>query len=67
MKLVKSIIISRQSTDNRMPTHNRVYRRVITRDAGKAIEKASSLMAIANGVTGAINGAYRNMSAKRPC
>jgi hypothetical protein len=53
---------SRQSMDCGIPTHNRVHRRVITRDAGKAIEKASSLMAVVNGVIGAINGAYRNMS-----
>ena len=38
------------------PDHNRIRRRVITRDAGKAIHEASSLVAVLNGLTGAING-----------
>jgi len=37
---------SRQSMDRGMHTYNRVHRRVITRDVGKAIERASSLIAI---------------------
>jgi len=47
---------SRRSRDPAMPTHNRIRRRVITRDAGKTIQKANSLKAVLNGLIGAING-----------
>ena len=38
------------------PTYNRIRRRVITRDAGKTIQEANSLVAVLNGLVGAING-----------
>ena len=38
------------------PTHNRVHRRIITRDSGKPIYKASSPMALITGLIGAIKG-----------
>jgi len=42
--------------DSRLPIHNRVRRRTITRDPGKPIYKASSPVAIINGFIGAIKG-----------
>ena len=47
---------SRRSKDTGTPTHNRIHRRVITKDAGKPIYKASSPLAIVNGFVGAIYG-----------
>ena len=47
---------SRRSRDPATPTHNRNRRRVITRDAGKTIQEATSLVAVLNGLVGAING-----------
>ena len=38
------------------PTHNRVHRRIITRDPGKPIYKASSPVALITGLLGAIKG-----------
>ena len=49
---------SRESTDRGIHTHNRVHRRVITRDIGKNIEKASSLVAVISRMIGVINGAF---------
>ena len=56
----------RSSSSTRMPpppakrsctaSHNRIRRRVITRDVGKNIQEASSPVAILNGLLGAING-----------
>ena len=45
------------------PTHNRVRRRVITRDAGKTIHESNSLVAVLNGLIGAINGTWRILMA----
>ena len=42
--------------DNVNTPQNRVHRRVVTRDLGKPIERASSLVALLNGVIGAIQG-----------
>lgn len=47
---------SLQSRNSEMPIHNRVHRRVITRDTGKIIQEASSRIAVLNGLIGAING-----------
>ncbi|MCJ1281514.1 hypothetical protein MMC26_000834 [Xylographa opegraphella] len=47
---------SRLATDAETPTHKRVHRRVITKDAGKPIYKASSPIAIISGFIGAIYG-----------
>lgn len=47
---------SRRLRDPVTPTHNRSRRRVITRDAGKTIQIATSLVAVLNGFIGAING-----------
>ncbi len=38
--------------------HNRVHRRIITRDPGKPIYEASSPVAVIKGFIGAISGAY---------
>ncbi len=56
---------SRRSRDPVTPTHNRIRRRVITRDAGKPIQEATSLVAVLNGLLGAINGEYRALSAAK--
>lgn len=40
------------------PLCNRVHRRIVTRDAYKPIDTASSLAALLNGLIGAINGMY---------
>ncbi len=48
-----------RSTQPEMPTHNRIRRRVITRDVGKAIHEATSLMVVLNGVIEAIRGTSR--------
>ena len=45
-----------QSQEPEKPLHNRVHRRIITRDAGKHIDEASSLKGIINGLLGAIHG-----------
>jgi len=45
-----------ESPNPRSPIHNRVHRRVITRDFGKPIYEASSLVAIINGFIGVIKG-----------
>ncbi len=45
-----------ESSNPRSPIHNRVHRRVITRDFGKPIYEASSLVAIINGFIGIIKG-----------
>lgn len=42
--------------DSRTLTYNRIRRRVITRDAGRNIENAILLLAVINGLIGAING-----------
>ncbi|KAL8897340.1 MAG: hypothetical protein Q9207_007262 [Kuettlingeria erythrocarpa] len=47
---------SRGSKDLGTPTHNRVHRRVVTCDPGRAIYKASSPVAVINGFLGAITG-----------
>ena len=52
----KRLRSSRRSKDAGTPTHNRVHRRVITKDAGKPIYKASSPVAIISGFIGAIYG-----------
>lgn len=44
------------SRDSKTLTHNRIHRRVITRDAGRNIENATSLLAVINGLIGAIKG-----------
>lgn len=44
------------SRDSKTLTHNRIRRRVITRDAGRSIENATSLLAVINGLIGAIKG-----------
>lgn len=44
------------------PLHNRIHRRIITRDAGKHIYEAKSLRAIINGFLGAIHGEYGGTS-----
>lgn len=44
------------SRDSRTLTHNRIHRRVITRDAGRNIQAATSLLAVINGLIGAIKG-----------
>lgn len=44
------------SRDSRTLTHNGVRRRVITRDAGRNIIKATSLLAVINRLIGAIEG-----------
>ncbi len=45
-----------ESSNPGSPIHNRVHRRVITRDPGKPIYQASSLVAIISGFIGAIKG-----------
>ena len=55
---------SQRSKDTGTPTHNRVHRRVITKDAGKPIYKASSPVAIINGFIGAICGKCVSISIK---
>ena len=55
---------SRRSKDTGTPTHNRVHRRVITKDAGKPIYKASSPVAIINGFIRAIHGKSVGVSIK---
>jgi hypothetical protein len=47
---------SRRSRDSATSIHNRIRRRVITRDAGKTIQEATSLVAVLNGLVGAISG-----------
>ena len=47
---------SQQSKDEDVTLHNRIHRRVVTRDSGKPIENASSLVSLLNGLIGAING-----------
>ena len=44
------------SRDSTTLTHNRIRRRVITRDAGRNIQNATSLLAVINGLIGAIKG-----------
>ena len=46
-----------ESSNPGSPIHNRVHRRVVTRDPGKPIHQASSPVAIINGFIGAIKGA----------
>ena len=48
---------SQQSGNEDVVLHNRVHRRVVTRDAGKPIEFACSLLGLLNGLIGAIKGA----------
>jgi len=55
---------SRRSRDPVTPTHNRVHRRVITRDFGKPIYEASSPVALINGFIGAIHGKCIGISIK---
>ena len=47
-----------QSREPEKPLHNRVHRRIITRDAGKDVYEAKSLRGIINGFLGAIHGEY---------
>ncbi|KAI9809767.1 MAG: hypothetical protein M1825_000200 [Sarcosagium campestre] len=47
---------SQRSKDDEVTLRNRVHRRVITCSAGKPIERASSLVAVLNGLIGAIDG-----------
>ena len=49
---------SQQSGDEDLILHNRFHRRVVTRDAGKPVEMASSLSGLLNGMIGAIKGAW---------
>ncbi|KAI9758368.1 MAG: hypothetical protein M1835_000602 [Candelina submexicana] len=53
---IKRSCSSLRSRNSEMLIHNRVHRRVITCDAGKAIYKASSRVAIMNGFIGAMSG-----------
>ncbi len=55
---------SQRSKDIGTPTHNRIHRRVITKDTGKPIYKASSLVTIINGFIGAIYGKCVGISIK---
>lgn len=55
---------SRRSKDTGTLTHNRVHRRVITKDAGTPIYKASSPVAIINGFIGAIYGKCAGINIK---
>ncbi|KAK3175351.1 hypothetical protein OEA41_002598 [Lepraria neglecta] len=59
---IKRSCSSLGSRNAETPIHNRVHRRVITRDPGKAIEEASSLIAVLNGLIGAIKGQDYTMS-----
>ena len=45
-----------ESRNSGSPVHNRVHRLIITRDPGKPIYKASSPVALINGLIGAIKG-----------
>ena len=51
-----------QIRDPEKPLHNRVHRRIVTRDAGKHVYEASSLRGIINGFLGAIHGEYVRIS-----
>ncbi|KAL9028237.1 MAG: hypothetical protein Q9196_003371 [Gyalolechia fulgens] len=42
--------------DPAKPLHNRIHRRIVTRDAGKHISEAKSIGAIINGLLGAVHG-----------
>ncbi|MCJ1473154.1 hypothetical protein MMC13_001805 [Lambiella insularis] len=55
---------SLQSRNSERPIHNRIHRRVITRDTGKIIQEASSRIAILNGLIGAIEGEDHIMTIK---
>ena len=49
---------SQRSGDEDLVFHNRIHRRVVTRDAGKLIESASSLLGLLSGLIGAIKGLW---------
>lgn len=59
---IKRLRSSPESRTSDIPVHNRIHRRVITRDAGKTIYKASSLIAVVNGLVGAIKGERHSLS-----
>ena len=56
-----------QSQEPEKPLHNRVHRRIVTRDAGKDIYEAKSLRGIINGFLGAIHGKYVRISPTTFC
>lgn len=56
--LTKRSCSSLRSMDLGKSFHNRVHRRVITRDPGRPIQKASSRLAVITGLIGAISGKY---------
>ena len=51
-----------QSQEPEKSLHNRIHRRIVTRDAGKHIYEATSLGGIINGFLGAIHGEYVRIS-----
>jgi len=55
---------SRRSKNTGTPTHNRIHRRAINKDAGKPIYKASSPVTVINGFIGAIYGKCVGISIK---
>lgn len=57
LPLTKRPRSSLRSRDSGTPTNNRIRRRVITRNAGRTIQHATSLLAVINGMIGAIKGA----------
>ncbi|KAK3177887.1 hypothetical protein OEA41_000019 [Lepraria neglecta] len=59
---IKRSCLSLGSRNADTPIYNRVHRRVITRDPGKTIEEASSLIAVLNGLIGAIKGQDHTIS-----
>ncbi|KAL8669127.1 MAG: hypothetical protein Q9168_006267 [Polycauliona sp. 1 TL-2023] len=58
----QSHILSRKRS-SRSPIYNRVHRLIITRDPGKPIYKASSPVALINGLVGAIKGHESSLNA----
>jgi hypothetical protein len=53
---IKRSCLSNEPRNTRFSSHNRVHRRIITHNPSKPIYKASSPVAIINGLIGAFNG-----------